>query len=304
MNPIIASFLQSILPIGLVLIIGVLFRSRFTLDHRSLSRASFNLLIPALIFQVLYSSKITITNSAGMIGASIALPLLMMFIGWLVGVIGGYGRSQRAAIILTTAFVNAGNYGLTICASVFPEEGLAWASLFFVTNIVMLLSLGVVVAEVGRRPDIRALKEVLRVPALYAMALAFILNGLRLNLPQVLLETIDILAAGAIPIMLLVFGLQIAEYGIPNQWRTSLSISALRLIASPIVMLLLVSLFSLEGLASDVALLQSGMPVAVLIGVISAEYELEEDLVASSILISTLLSPISLSILIVLLGVA
>jgi predicted permease len=199
------------------------------------------------------------------------------------------------------AFMNAGNFGLTICSALFKIEGLAWATVYFVTNLVLLTSLGILIAEIGREPDMGIIKDVLRVPAVYAIILAFISTALNIHIPAPISKTIDMFAASAIPLMLIVLGLQVANLGMPKQWKLSISTSGLRLLISPAIALLISSLFTIDGLAKDVAVIQSGMPVAVLIGVLSVEYKLEEELVASSILLSTIISPVTITMLNILL---
>ena len=80
-----------------------------------------------------------------------------------------------------------------------------------------------------------------------------------------------------------------------------LSVS-LRLLAGPAVGLLLSLLFGLSGAAHQAAVIQSSMPAAVNTTILATEYKLDSSLVTAIVYLGTLLSPLTLTPLIVLLG--
>jgi predicted permease len=121
-----------------------------------------------------------------------------------------------SAFILTTSFMNAGNYGLS-GPPVRIGEGAAWAVLFFITSAMMTNSAGVYLASLGRARPLAALVGLMKVPSLYAIPLALLLRTLRVDLPLPLVRPIELLAGAAIPSMLLLLGMNIGQAGIPTQ---------------------------------------------------------------------------------------
>lgn len=80
-----------------------------------------------------------------------------------------------------------------------------------------------------------------------------------------------------------------------------LSVS-LRLLIAPIVALLLTPLLGLQGVAWQAAVTQASMPAAVNTTILASEYKLDSSLVTAIVFIGTILSPLTLTPLIVLLG--
>jgi predicted permease len=70
---------------------------------------------------------------------------------------------------------------------------------------------------------------------------------------------------------------------------------------APFIAAGLAALLNLRGPARQAGILEASMPTAVVSTLIATEYETEPQLVTSTVLLSTLLSPITLSVLIALL---
>lgn len=197
--------------------------------------------------------------------------------------------------MLTAAFMNAGNYGLSLNQFVFGELGLALASVYFVASAMMTNSLGVYVASLGRGAAIDALKGLAKVPAVYAIPLAFLVRGRDVDLPLAISRPVELLAVAAVPAMLIVLGMQMATAGMPTRRRLLSTSLALKLVLAPLVAVLLAALYGLEGLPRQVGILQSAMPTAVLTSIIAIEYDAEPSFVAGAVLLSTILSPLTLT---------
>ena len=77
--------------------------------------------------------------------------------------------------------------------------------------------------------------------------------------------------------------------------------TVLRLVVAPFIAVGLAALLNLSGPARQAGILEASMPAAVVSTLIANEYEAEPQLVTGTVLLSTLLSPISLSVIIALL---
>jgi len=139
------------------------------------------------------------------------------------------------------------------------------------------------------------------VPSVYAIPLALTIRALDIAFPLPISRPIELLSFATVPTMLLLLGMQIARAGVPRQ-RKSLSASvAIKLLAAPAIALLMAPLFGLQGLTRDVGVLQSSMPTAVMTTIIATEYDTEAGFVTGAVLVSTLLSPLTLTPLIAIL---
>lgn len=301
MGELISIFVNNIAPILIVAGVGYAAGKRLDIDSRSVGQLLFNVFSPSLVFYSLYDNKIQ-GNELGTLLLLIALFQLSM--AGLAYVILRFIRVEgveRSSVILSSFCLNAGNFGLSLASFAFGDTVLARAVVIYIGNTVLNYTLGVFVASSGRRSPRGALLSVLRVPAFYASVAAFLIRGFNIELPLIAERSVAVLKDAAIPAMLILLGLQMSQSVRVTRWKlVSLGVG-LKLLVGPIVGVVLALLFHLEGAAAVAFILQVSMPTAVLTLVLAKEYRLDETLMLNLIMTSTLLSPLTLSVIILLL---
>lgn len=302
MTTLLRLFAENIVPVLIVAGVGFVLQRALHIDPSPLSRVAFYAALPALQFDLLVSSDILPAQLGQMMLLATALIACMAAIGILVSRALRLPQPIAAAFILSVTFMNAGNYGLSVSKFAFGEPGLAWASVFFVTSSMLTNAVGVYIATVGRTSPWKAAVGLLKVPALYSIPLALLVRGSGVAIPPLVARPIELLAAAAVPIMLLLLGMQMAKAGMPQRPALVGLSSGLRLIVSPVLAWVLLPAFSLPALAGKVAVLEAGMPSAVLSSIIATEFDAEPGYVAGAVLVSTLLSPLTLTPILALLG--
>jgi predicted permease len=296
-------FAENIFPIIAVAAIGFTLQRRFNLDPRPLSIMIFNALTPALIFQLTTRNTANGIDSLKIVGLVISLVLVLTLISFLISRQLKHSPITASGFFLSVAFMNAGNYGLSLNQFALGEEGLIWASLFYITASMLMNSFGVFFASSGKMRIQDALKGLLRVPALYSFFLAMIFRLTGTAIPGAIMKPIDLLGAATIPAMLLVLGMQIGRAGLPKNIGLVGLASSIRLILSPALAWVLTLAFRLPTLGSQAGILEAGMPSAVLAIIISLEYDTDPGFVSSVVLLSTILSPITLTLILGLIGI-
>jgi predicted permease len=133
-------------------------------------------------------------------------------------------------------------------------------------------------------------------PGVIAVLPAFLVNWLDLPVPLFLERSIGLMAEALIPVMLLTLGIQLAAMGRPQIGKHVVAVSAVRLLAGPLVAALLAALFGLTGIARDAGIIQASMPAAVLTTLIALEHDLLPDFVTTVVLFSTLASAVTLTL--------
>jgi malate permease and related proteins len=108
-------------------------------------------------------------------------------------------------------------------------------------------------------------------------------------------------AQAAIPLMLLLLGAQLVNAEVGQYWRPALAATGLSLIIAPLLAFGLASVLALPAQTRQAAVLEASMPAAVITTLIAIEFQAEPKLVTGTVVLSTLLSPITLSIIIALL---
>lgn len=297
-----ATFANNILPIILLSGAGFALGKLLHIDPRSLGRVVFYVFSPVLIFDLLVQNQLKLTDAAVVIAFATCFVLL---IGALTFALGTFFRLERpalVAILITTMFANTGNYGLPLVSFAFGEEALSYASIYFVTVTVLFYTFGVVLASLGHMSIREALLGLFRIPLVYAAVLAILINLVNIEVPTPIMRTVELAAGGTIPLMLILLGVQLTQVEFSgNQRALQLSV-ALRLLVAPLIALLFADLFGLQGFARQASVTEASMPSIVSSTVLATEYNLDARLVTAAVFISTLLSPFTLTPLLVFLG--
>lgn len=295
-------FLDNLLPVFLVAGAGYALAARTRLDPRPVNQVAFSILAPVFVFQVINASHVTGGAFLKMAGFGAAV---MIGVGGAVALIGRalrWPRTLTAAAVLVTMIPNNGNYGLSASLFAFGEAGLAQASLFFVVSSMLTFTAGVLVASLGRAGIGEALAGLWRVPAVWAVAIAFLMRGFGVELPRPAARATELLAGACVPVFLLILGMQLRA-SVVRAPRGALTVAvAARLAGGAALGLAMAPVFGLEGVARQAGVFQAAMPTAVVTTILAGRYELEPDFVSAAVLASTLLTPFTLTPLLALLG--
>lgn len=302
MNGILDVFLQNILPIFLVASIGFALRRRFGLDKQTLSKLTFYAFSPALVFSSLANSQIPNGEMVRLAAYALAVTLLIGGIALLVALVLRLSRTNTMALLLVVMFVNGGNYGLTLNKLRYGEDGLARAIVFFVVSTILVFTLGVFIASMGKANWRKSLARLVTLPAFYAVLLAVMVYAFGITVPQPLLSAIEVAGSGAIPVMLVVLGMQVADLtDIGRVWLAAPA-TVLRLVIAPVVAVVIAGWFGLEGLNRSTSIIEASMPTAVVVTILAVEFDVRPGLVTSTVVLTTIASAITLPLVITLFG--
>ncbi len=302
LNELITTFANNILPILLLSGAGFLLGKTISIDSRSLGRVVFYVFSPILVFNMLAHTSLKSGDIFSTMGFTIIVCFIIGTLTLLFGKLSGFDRPTLMAIFLTSTFGNTGNYGLPLVAFAFGKEALAFATLCYVTVSLLSATFGVLAASLGHMDLKAALFGLFKVPSVYAVTLAALLNLTHFELPLPLSRTVDLAANASIPVMIVLLGLELSRFEWSHSLRAlSLSVS-LRLLIAPIIGLLLASPFGLQGAARQGNVIEASMPAAVMNTVLAAEYGLDSSLVTAIVFVGTILSPLTLTPLLVYLG--
>lgn len=296
------TFANNLLPILLIATAGYIVGKTLTVDSRTIGRVVFYIFSPLLVFNLLVTSNLSLNQAISTFGFTALFIFSMGTIAFVVGKIFKLERAHLLAVILTVGFGNTGNYGLPAVKFAFGDEALAIASIFFVTTSILFNTVGVIIASLGHSDLKSAILGLFKIPALYGVMLALLVKITGFQIPLPLTHTIDIAANGAIPCMIVLLGMELTRIEWTHNFRT-LSVGVLtKLLLGPVVGLVLASLFGLDSFEKQANIFQASMPAAVATTVIATEYNLQPSLVTAIVFIGTILSPLTLTPLIIFLS--
>jgi predicted permease len=161
---------------------------------------------------------------------------------------------------------------------------------------------GVFIASSGSLSPPQALKNLLKLPAIYAVLLAILMNALSWELPLPLERTLQTLSDASIPTLLVLVGIQIHRARWSHQYTALGVANTIRLVVSPILAAGLGWFFGLQGAALQAGITEAAMPAAIVTTVLATEYDVEPTFVTASVVLSTLISPLTLTPLLAYLG--
>jgi malate permease and related proteins len=281
---------EVVLPIFLMASIGFVSRRSLGLDPRQLSPLGIYVLMPALLFNSLTTTQIQ-GDEVVRIGIFTVALLVILVIG--TSVFSKFLRAERqdiSALTMSVAFMNSANYGLPVCLFAFGQEGFERAVVFAAFQSICTFSVAVFIAAKGKHDWRQALQPALRMPVLWAAAAALVLRGLGAELPVPMQRGVTVLAGGAIPVTVLLLGMQLAELRLERIGFKAFAAVAGRLGVSPVVALLLVILMNPTELTGKVLILEAAMPTAVNITLLAMQFDTRPELVSTIVLLTTALS--------------
>jgi len=276
---------------------------RFQLDLRSLSRVAFYVFSPCLVFDSITHSDLSSAVFAQIGAISLGVTLAVTLLVYLAGRGLRLDRHTLATLIVAATFGNAGNFGLAVSKFAFGDAALSRSVIYFVFNSLAVYTLGVAVAASGQRPWRDVLRHGLVLPTTIAVVVAGLLRLTGLTTPLPIDRAVGLLSQAAIPLMLMLLGLQLAS--IKEFPRSRLGLmglaAAVQLLLAPLLTLGLASALQLDTVTLQAVVIESAMPTAVITTILAVEYDLDTTLVSGTVVLSTLLSPLTLTPIIALL---
>jgi predicted permease len=186
------------------------------------------------------------------------------------------------------ALANTGNLGLPLCLFAFGDVGLALAIGWFTVNSVAQFTLGMFISA-GRF----SLRQLVRTPVIYAVAIAMVFAATGTPLPKWLLNTVQVLGGFAIPLMLIALGVSLANLKVGHV-RRSIAFAALRIAMGFVVGVAIAEIAGLHGPARGVVIIQSSMPAAVFNYLWAQYFRRDPAAVAGIVVASTVIAFVAL----------
>jgi len=296
--------IQTLLPLMLLIALGAVLKRTIADDSWTavLNKLSIYLLFPALIFSGMIKVKLeTIDNFSFIYGNFILLVTIIFTLYFGLRYIG-FKKSMVNTYVISVFFGNVGYLGFPILSSLIPNsEGLVSMHVALYTLILFTFGIGVLEFSVHKRLNPKILVDTLKNPLLLAVLFSIVILAFEIRLPFVVLKTVELLAGGATPIILISLGIFLARELPKVEYKHVVGLVGLKLFVVPMIFLLY---FYLAGQSEVLAIsvLEAGMPMAITPFILAELYPMEREIIAIGIVVSCLLSVFTLPLLMVLVG--
>jgi malate permease and related proteins len=297
-----STLFQVIVPLSIPVIIGALLGRYKNLETKPLLTISLYYLSPALILDTLTTAKVSHSDVYMTLAFSLLNLLFLWAIANLLGKLLKLSSPEISGLTLVSSFTNSVNYGLPLILLAFGKLGLDKASIYVITQMVIVNTIGVYFAARSQFNVKSAIKSVFSLPAIYAAILALILRTLDLHLPSGVAKGVSMIANAYSPVVLAILGAQMVSVKVSKlDWKVQTSFWAglsVRLLLSPFIALICLSILNIKGLVHSVLFILSCMPVAVNAVILAEKFTASPKMVSKCILWTTLISFFVLSFLI------
>jgi predicted permease len=136
------------------------------------------------------------------------------------------------------------------------------------------------------------------VPAFSGASAASLVRAVGVPFPAPLARPAALLSDAALPMMILVLGMQLERVTWPERPDMVIVAALLSLIGTPLAAFGAAHLLGLHGAAFQAGVLQASMPTAVITTILALEFDVLPNFVTSVVCVTTLLSPLTLTVLI------
>ena len=296
--------LSLILPIFALLVTGFIFAQLNILPEHTaevLIQFAFHVAVPALLIGVIAqedAEKLLNLPYIAALGGGIAAMYLAILLGALY--VWKQNLGPATMLALTSVASNSGFVALPILHATLGHKGVlpaAIANIIVVTVFLFTVPLleRAHAQEAGERESvIAALQRIALNPVILGtlIGIAWAMTGL--GLPKVVSAYFNLLAGALTPCALFAIGMSIRLDALRERGAMIIFSSLVKLIALPVLVLLLCHLFELDPLYTIAAVVCAAVPTAKTTFMLASQYGQPEEPVADTISVTTLASTLTL----------
>ena len=309
--------LNSLVPIFAVIGLGIGLRRSNFLDAaatQAFNRFAYFWGVPLFLF-----FKLSNAVAEGGLATRFAITLLLatvvtMLCGWLVATVAGVKFVSRGAFVQASLRGNLAFLGLPLVAFLIADLEANQRDLI---EAAVLISLAPViiffnVASVGMlaiyNQDSQAnfswrgvLRNIVTNPILLACLAGVIVQRQGWQTPAAIERTCQIVGTAAFPMALIGIGSQLAQISFSSQFQLPLVSTAIKCVVCPAACWIMAMLMGLDGAERQVLVVLAAMPTAVSSYVLAEQMNSDAEFAASSVVVSTTLSILTLTVLLLIL---
>lgn len=264
-------------------------------DSQVLNKIVVNIALPCLIFINL--SKATINPDV------MVLPVTAIFLVFMTAVMAyiysrfrNYSKSTTWTIILASSMMNTAFIGYPVIMGVLGNEGFISSIFYDMAMALMFVLYAMILVGVFGGNKRKVIRDGLTFMPLWAVLFALIFNFFNIELGYVLETSLGYLSQATIPLIMLSLGLTLDLNSVKSNISDTAFILFTRLLFAPILILIIYKALDIQSLIYHVAVLDSAMPIAMNCLVLSINYDLDNELMASAIFLSTILCVVTLTL--------
>lgn len=260
-----------------------------------LSRATFFVFAPCLLFTVLAEADVTVLFSSVLLIAALSALVAGGLFVLIARVLWRRPLAETVIGALASGYVNANNIGIPVALYVVGD--IAFTAPVILLQLLVLAPIALTVldvAERGRSSLLRVLVQPLRNPIIIGSVLGVIVSATGIELPAPVMEPFRLIGAAAVPLVLVAFGMSLhgqRPLARGSDRRGTLTAVAIKTLVMPLTAWLLGALvFGLEGHLLFGVVVLASLPSAQNVFVYAQRYDRGVTLARDAVFLSTVLA--------------
>lgn len=293
-------FYNNIIPLGIMILLGVGLQRAFRLDIKTLSKLNFYLFSPAIIFKSIYESRLSMQSISETLLFFVCYFTAHFILAQIVVWVRRYPKGMGSAMKNSILFYNSGNYALPLNQLVFTGNPLAQSVQILIMMMQNLLpyTYGIYSVNAHKQNWKQTLRTILSLPAIYVIALAWILKDAHIPIPHPIDSPIGFIANGFISVALITLGVQLGSMKWTLRMSDVLISIGMRLCIGPILGFAVVYLLGLHGILAQALVLSCAVPTSLNSVLLAVEFDNEPEFASQAMFASTVFSIVTVTIVI------
>ncbi|MFV0250913.1 MAG: AEC family transporter [Rickettsia aeschlimannii] len=304
----------STLPIFLITLLGSIIKNKWLTSEefwRGIEKLSYFVLFPAMLFNYVSTADLSVVSISKLVAALIISTILVS-----IGLIIYQKKYNIDKVQFTSIFQGSIRYNSYIFFGVSsPLLGPSGLSIVAVISSYMIIFTNILsvmifayyipnksVTNTIRTSFVLMMKLIVRNPLIIASLVGFVFNYSNLELHLGLKKTLDSLSNAALAIGMLNVGAGLNFTIRQELLHNVMFTSFVKLVAFPLVSVVVLWLMSIDGLDRSVGILYSCLPCASTAYVLSRQLDGDPDSMASIITFTTFFSVVTISIIMYIIG--
>ena len=252
----------------------------------------------------------SLMQAGGMVATAILSVVITVLASAGVAMLLRLPHERWGVFVAMAGFSNTLFIGIPVCTQLFGETSMPYIMLYYIGHTALMQSVGVMLVErAGAKPGqkggiVQFLRDVFLKPPILSVIFSVLMLTLGWKLPNTLMRFANYISGSVSPLALIYCGFIVYEVGLKNlRFLRGLPIMlVMRLAIAPIISLSCCSLLGMEGLALQVFVVESALPVVSQVTVMAGAFGADEEYAATGACLSILGSFITIPVLMLVLG--
>ena len=291
-------FMNSMIPILILIGVGFVLDRKFKLDLYTLSKLNFYILLPTFIFRAMYEAKLN-SGTLEIVFVAFCVLILNSILSDVVGRMQGYDVAKIGTLKNCVMFNNVGNMGVALAIFVFTnvpyviDGATPYANLGLVSVVSIMIiqtissnTYGFYQAGAGRLSPRDALKVVFHMPMVYAIPMALLCQLLPFDLHGLFFfAPLNIFANAFVGVAMIALGVQIN--------RTPLNFFKLDVMLASTI--LFIKFYGpMHPIAAQTIIITYSVPTAINMSLIAIEMKNNPEYATQIVMGTTILSAVTM----------